>query len=137
MAENEFETKVDALINEFRWVIRKPSRLLGNLAFEKGQAVVELDPHARTPIRKQTRFETLPKPLGAGYDPTLREIRNNDVLECLLERRECFAEAFLSGAIGYVLNLHVVQILDEQTRLSISLEYRDASGKKKTVFLTE
>jgi hypothetical protein len=126
----EWENKVDILIDEFKRKVRESVPLLANPALKRCRVIVGLDPARRVPISRNTRFEPLPKVLDDEYDDTLLKLRNNAVMEYLLEGREQIVSAWESGAIGYVLRMHDVPTIDEQTRWSIQLECHDANGRK-------
>jgi hypothetical protein len=120
---------VDVLIDEFKRKLRESSHLLGNPSLKRCRVFVELDPSRRVPISRQTRFVPFPKVLSCRYDPELLKLRNNEVIKYLQDGREQIVGAYESGANGYRLSMHDVTNIHGQTRPSVLLRYRDASGK--------
>jgi hypothetical protein len=91
---------------------------------------VELYPITRVPIRQNTRFETEPKVLNDEYDAELLKLRNNSLMEYLLEDRERIGVAWACRRTGYVLRLRDVIDPEAPRRCSVQLSFRDTNGRK-------
>jgi hypothetical protein len=130
---NEHEKKVHALITEFRRIIHESSHLLANSSLKRCRAIVELDPITRVPIRRQTRFATDPKILNGEYDAGLLKLRNNSLMEYLLEDWQRIGVMWASGCNGYVLSLR--DVIDPDAPGDALLNSRFVIATEREVFL--
>jgi hypothetical protein len=127
---SDYEKKVDVLIAEFRRIFHESSHLLANPGLKKCRAIVELHPITRVPIRQNTKFKTVPQVLKSGYDAELLKLRNNALMEYLLEDRERIGAAWASGRTGYMLSLSDVIDPDAPRRCSVKFSFSDSNGRK-------